>query len=269
MRTLNHSDGTTMRLAKNTAHSFAMNSAIALYNLDAVYSYIPKNACSTLRWSSAISNCLCTENGDVNWINKNNGTFAPSLEFSAKASYAFVVLRCPFRRLASAFLDKVVSGKSSARRLILGKYYRLAKPFSQHFSDTLTFSGFCSVIARRQSDTLDGHWRPQSHFLLYTHYDDYFCVEEFEKAEKKLNEIGLQIFDTRKQLKHNSSRFEPVEGDYSSTSCKELRAMQKNGIAPSYASLFDDDSRKIVDAVYKDDIDLFKEKFGTKNMLFI
>jgi hypothetical protein len=84
-------------LANNHPHQFALNYAMSIYRAAAVYSFIPKNACSTLRFSVALANG-CIGDADVNWVHENNQTFKPSVRELATADYAFVVLRDPFRR---------------------------------------------------------------------------------------------------------------------------------------------------------------------------
>jgi hypothetical protein len=59
----------------------------------AIYSSIPKNACSTLRFSVALANGCVAEGADVNRIHENNETFKPTLAELVRANYAFVVLR--------------------------------------------------------------------------------------------------------------------------------------------------------------------------------
>ena len=43
-------------LAQNVAHGFSAGYALSIYPSDSVYSSIPKNACSTMRYSRALEN---------------------------------------------------------------------------------------------------------------------------------------------------------------------------------------------------------------------
>jgi hypothetical protein len=52
--------------------------------------------------------------GQGHWIHQNNNTFTPTLADAFAASYTFVILCCPFRRLASVFLDKLVAKEPTA-----------------------------------------------------------------------------------------------------------------------------------------------------------
>ena len=92
----------------NTKHRFAQQHALNLYRKDALYSFIPKNACSTMRLSVAMANGFIKHKRDYNWIHQNNGTFSAELRDLVRCQYAFVILRDPFSRLVSAYLDKIV-----------------------------------------------------------------------------------------------------------------------------------------------------------------
>lgn len=108
------------RLEDNEAHQFAARHALKLHSrCDGVtiYTFIPKNACTTLRYSLAIANGCIQGPQDFDWIHKNNWVFSANTSELVSASRSFVVLRCPFSRLASFYLDKVVSGYPPAAQL--------------------------------------------------------------------------------------------------------------------------------------------------------
>jgi hypothetical protein len=110
MRKVNHAKENNGSVAKNKNFQWSLYHSLAIYNLDSIYTFIPKNACSTMRFSIAVQNGFLDENSDKNWIHENNNTFSTSQEFAMRCKYAFVILRCPFRRIASAYLNKVVDG---------------------------------------------------------------------------------------------------------------------------------------------------------------
>ena len=60
-----------MPLDKNNLYSFSRRFALKHYSSGAVYTYIPKNACSTMRYSLAIANGFIDQNTDPNWIHRN------------------------------------------------------------------------------------------------------------------------------------------------------------------------------------------------------
>ncbi|MEA1983003.1 MAG: sulfotransferase family 2 domain-containing protein [Campylobacterota bacterium] len=107
-RLLNFSAKNYGPLQQNAAHKFATNYALNIYNTQSLYTFIPKNGCSTMRVSLAIANGCIKNIDDFNWIHKNNQTFKAELSDLITAKYTFVILRSPYRRLASTYLDKIV-----------------------------------------------------------------------------------------------------------------------------------------------------------------
>jgi hypothetical protein len=115
-RLLRYTRGNLQVLAQNAAHQFASQHALSFYAADAVYSFIPKNACSTMRYTLALANGAISGPRHFNWIHTNNLTFRASLAELAKAKYTFVILRDPYRR--NGCLDvSCLDGLSDGARL--------------------------------------------------------------------------------------------------------------------------------------------------------
>ena len=55
-RLFRYTRGNLQALVQNAAHQFAAQHALSIYAADAIYSFIPKNACSTMRYTLAIAN---------------------------------------------------------------------------------------------------------------------------------------------------------------------------------------------------------------------
>ncbi len=77
----------TAALSGNGARQFALSHAMCIYQPTAIYSFIPKNACSTLRFSVALANGCVSGDSDVNWIHENNETFK-AWRFQAQTGYS-------------------------------------------------------------------------------------------------------------------------------------------------------------------------------------
>src|SRR5689334_7241658 len=98
-RLLRYTRDNLQTLDANAAHQFAARYALSLHNCDPVYSFIPKNACSTMRYTIALANGAIVGPADFNWIHANNPTFRASLRELATAKYTFAILRDPYLRL--------------------------------------------------------------------------------------------------------------------------------------------------------------------------
>jgi len=217
-----------------------------------------------------VDNGFIPSQSDPCWIHNNNNTFVSSNEFLSTAEYAFIVLRCPYRRLASLFLDKIVSRDHLARSLEKDLHRKLwvkyvtVKPIFRY-----SFFDFVSKVALTPRERMNHHWRPQSDFLVYENYDDWFCIEEFSTAEKTLeNKLGLKLLDVRSQIGQSTSHFNKVTGEFARTPLHEIQNMKGHGMIPTYESLYDAKVKEIVDKIYREDIELYLSHFGTSKLLF-
>jgi len=242
-------------IKNNNQYVFSLKHALSIYPIDAIYTFIPKNACSSLRYSTAIANGFIGDIGDIDWIHKNNIAFMPTQREIAIANYTFVVLRCPFTRVASCFFNQVVDGEID-------------------FKDTngsrlsISFNDFLKIIRSQERHQRNQHWRNQSDFLHYERYDEYFSLELFSKAITSLGERGFQFHDTRETLGHNNQSFERTDGSFQKVKEIEIKKMKEDGVLPNYSSMFGDEEIKLVNEIYKDDIELYKSYFGASNLLF-
>ena len=109
MRLIRNARLQNSKLSENELYTFSLNHTLSVYSIDAVYTFIPKNACSTMRYSVALQNGYVRDIEDINWIHQNTQTFVATQREIATAKYTFTMLRCPFTRVASCFLDKIVN----------------------------------------------------------------------------------------------------------------------------------------------------------------
>lgn len=257
-RQLRHAAGDiTQPLAKNAAHAVAHAHAMMVFNGNAVYSMVPKNACSTMRLSLALANGAIAHPREWRWIHKNNETFKPSLRELMAADYAFALLRCPYARLVSCFMDKIVPRSREAWNFhdVAGLESPLAR---------LTFRMFCESMARREVRDANIHWRPQTAMLVYRDYDELFCVEDMEAAAARLKRrIGLVVVDARGLVRHDSSHFKlsHERKPWANIEAWELEAMMLRGERHDPRAFYDDGLADIVEAAYADDFALYRQQF--------
>ena len=246
----------TSLLRANPQHTFAHTFAILMYDSGAVYSMIPKNGCTTLRLSIACANGVISDLADWEWIHQNNDSFRPSFKDLALASYRFTVLRCPYGRLVSCFLDKIVRRTADASQFVNAS--KSAGSLGQ-----FTFRGFCAEIAKPQVRRANMHWRPQTDFLVYSDYDDYFCFEDFSRIAPRLRaRIGMPLVDARPLARHDSSQFKTVHASHSFADVPllQLEAMLLNGFYPQPKRFYDDGLAALVADIYADDFTLYRKR---------
>jgi len=261
-RLLRHARGDIAPLARNKAHRFAADHALAVYGSGAVYSFVPKNACSTLRLSLAIANGAIAGPQDWTWIHHNNATFRADLRDLARARFTFVVLRCPHARLASVFLDKIVG-----RRPEFWTLHRLHH--DRPDPETLTFRDFVTLLETGKSLKADIHWRPQADFLVYEDYDAWIALEDFAAAVPLLTaRAGLTIADARPLTGHGTDRLDSVSGDFADTPLWQLAEMRRAGRVPNHGALYDPGLAARVAALYQADMRIYAARFGRGGLLF-
>lgn len=255
-RLLRYARHSNNALVQNAAHQFAAAHAMGIYQAAAIYSFIPKNACSTMRFSIALANGCIASEAQVHWIHNNNETFPPNLSELATARYSFVVLRDPFRRIASCFLDKFVGRRPEAWRFVEVLDHAIDL-------DHLTFREFVTTLPKFLR--VDQHWRPQVDFLVYEQYDDWFCLEDFSRVVATLDrKIGFTVRDTRHLLLHGTERHRIVASKetLADTPGHDIATMKRNGEIPAVESLFDDEIIGVIRKIYADDFAIYAEMIG-------
>lgn len=250
-------------LSQNKAHSFAAHNALVHYPSGAVYSFIPKNACSTLRYSMAIANNCITGPEDWTWIHLNNGTFAATLPELVRAPFSFTVLRCPHARLASVFLDKIVDKTPE-----LWQLYRLTRDGFD--PDALTFRHFVTLLGEKTLLTANIHWRPQQDFLVYEQYSHVFALEQFREAAPVLQDaIGFTVQDARRLTGHGTDRVEMIrEGMFADTPLVELAQMKRGGKLPAHGQLYDPALARRVADLYTGDMTIYAAHLDAQLLSF-
>lgn len=263
-RRLRYSYAQTSPLAGNLIHRFANNHALVHYESGAVYSFIPKNGCSALRLSLAIANGCIHDSSQHAWIHQNNNTFVATLADLIQAPYTFVIIRCPFARLASVYLDKIVGHTVEAWALL--DLLDRDRPLN-----SLTFDAFIRLIQRPEILNGNIHWRPQVDFLVYEEYDDYFNLLEMNSVSLKIKEkCGLILHDARPLTRHGSDQF-IVSDEFESPHLiapVDLLLAKTRGQLPSPQTLFTEELINIVRTVYSRDIALFVQLFGEQALMF-
>ena len=262
-RTFRFSATTNRPLSANHQHMFAVQHALSIYRSNSIYSYIPKNACSTLRLSLAMDNGCIKDPSEFNWIHQNNQTFVADLRGLVSANYAFTILRCPFSRLASAYLEKFGSFTNDAWNFQALTEHRLQ-------TDQVSFEVFVKELQNPEILHGNVHWKPQIHFLVYDAYDDVFAMEDFKSAAKRIrSKTGMEVVDARGLTNHGVSRFQQEHHIPSPERLTpfEIKQLNAKGLSPAPATLYTDELVAIVKSIYRNDLELYRGHFGSQNLL--
>jgi Sulfotransferase family len=263
-RLLNHASASYSALAQNQAHQFAARHTLVHFPSGAVCTFIPKNACSSLRLSLAVANGFIAGSEDHNWIHNNNQTYTASLRDMQQAPYTFVVLRCPYARLASVYLDKIVGHTVEAWQLmeLLERDREL---------NAITFEVFVNLMLRPAIRNGNNHWRPQSDFLVYADYDDWFNMATMPAVIPVLKQrCGLEWLDARPLTRHGLDQVKSildVSHPHRMTPVELLHA-RAAGTAPAVGAMYTPELQQIVAKAFARDIELFAKRCGADQLMF-
>lgn len=256
-----------LALNNNPAHKFSLSYLLPLYGSQSCVTFIPKNACSSLRYSVAVANGLITQNDDAAWIHKNNHTYSLTTKEAAIAKYTFVILRCPYSRIYSAFIDKYVG--------LMGPAWKFSRKFLEaHRHRTIyetNFSQFIEILAKADPRSFDQHIRPQIDFLVYEKYDSFFAFENMAETISNMeNTAGFTFYDTRKYLYHDVSSLQitsDYKGNASKLSILELLLLKQSGKRPAIEDMLDDCVVQNIKKIYSRDIELYKNVIGDSKLI--
>ena len=260
---LRYASASSKGLGQNPKHNFSTKHALVAYRTGAVFTFIPKNGCTTLRYSLARANGVIRGPEEFVWIHENNSTFSANLSELVRADVSVVILRCPFKRLASAFLDKFVN------------YDRNAWDFRRSMGDVidlpdLTFRKFVKGLSEQPGLLRsDIHWRPQIDFLVYENYTHWIGLSKLSQSTDQIAaETGVHFEDTRHLMRHHLGHKTTVDGQYVDAPLRDLHTLMLEGKAPSYSGMYDNALRDLVGKMYKEDLGLLRDKCNAEPILF-
>lgn len=166
-------------------------------NLKLIYLAIPKNANSFFRavffmHSENATGFRPLEETAVEYLRRTPAARLriPSVRaLDDPGCTKMMILRNPFNRLVSAYLDKFVKTAANppetARHYIRGASKKLAKVITPA---TFTFADFLRYTATLDDKQLDTHWVPQVRFLAGHTFDFYGDVENIAPTYNFLRE---------------------------------------------------------------------------------
>ena len=253
---LNKTSNCPENLSNNKEHNYAKQFTLVHINTNSICTWIPKNGCSALRYSIALANGAIENIDDIAWIHSNNQTFSADNKELLQNQYSFVVLRNPFKRILSFFLDKCCHSTSQAKN---DKSYQHAQEIFS-INESTTFESFVDNIWQYPSlIKKDNHTTPQCDFLIFKQYDDYFQFENFQSLEKTLQEkINLEIKDTRDYNSIYTSKDSVRTQSINEKTCvHEIEKLLRDSKRPIEENMYTDQMVARISALYISDIILY------------
>ncbi|WP_250398772.1 sulfotransferase family 2 domain-containing protein [Synechococcus sp. MU1648] len=238
--TFSKSFNNPISIEKNEDHEFSRRHTLVHLKSNSICTWIPKNSCSTLRFSIAKANGAISGIEDINWIHKNNSSFAASNKELLIADYTFVVLRNPFKRLLSFYCDKLCnSGKDDN-----DKSYEVTQSIMGTNNKT-TFADFVEILWHNPNlKKANEHIQDQCDFLIYKNYHDYLPLEQYKKTASTIQErVGLTLEDVR-----------PFNSIHTSYGCKDSIELSYKTPGELIGSAMAESQKPIAENMYNPDL---------------
>ena len=218
------------------------------------YTYIPKNACTSLKRTfgraqdrSGTDTQSAHEVTALWWLTR--------LARYPAVDERIVVIRDPFDRVLSGYLNRFLMREDRAvGHAMKTGLARLVGPDAT--PDDVTFADFVEYVARTPNRSLNEHWRPQSDFLIGS-YTRVIRFEHLAEDTTFLAKRGLVVDEARG---HDTSRIRrdlgPGWGQQKSRRLRRLR--KREGVLPIRDNMYDDRLNAMIAERYAEDVDLFQ-----------
>lgn len=247
--------GTKISIDANESHEFARKFSLIHLQSNSICTWIPKNSCSSLRYSIAVANGAILSLNDISWIHQNNKSFCASNKELLSAQYSFVFLRNPFKRLLSFYLDKICHNHNTEDDQSCTLAHNIFNA-----GDLTSFEDFVNIISKNPwLIKEDIHTKKQCDFLVYTQYTDYFCLENYAESASTLKKrIGLELIDTRDQNSIFTTKDMKMSNKFTPhLSAAQIRTLLQDKIKPIPENMFTLDMASKVANLYFADILLY------------
>ncbi|MBR8827310.1 MAG: tetratricopeptide repeat protein [Gomphosphaeria aponina SAG 52.96 = DSM 107014] len=242
-----------------------------------VYCPIAKNACTLFKrmmldisgeqGKYEESNCNLHQYVSENFnILKDTGWGLSDFFGSGKQEYfKFIILRNPFSRIVSAYLNKVAKNPRNYEKFVLPVIKDVYKALGEEMDlkKSITFSQFVDYLNRTEDCYLDKHWRPQ-HICFGEGIIKFDYVGQFEKLDEVIEKIEKKI---GRKLTQEVSKNRTKYGNYSKDEKfhdkypHELREL--DGL-PRAENFYTPELEEIVRKRYAEDIKIYEREFNVK-----
>jgi len=171
----------------------------------------------------------------------------------------FSVVREPFERLVSAYLEKFVYNREHPRNLLHTRQITAEVQGSDEIDlqKGISFDDFIGFILRQDSWDLDPHWRPQYLYMRgVPHLDRIFRIEDLGNIESYL----LEKRNLRVKLAHRNRISKSSELLAAASSCTAEQLDEAGAISPD--SFLSSPHAQAIREYFREDFDLYEAATG-------
>jgi SAM-dependent methyltransferase len=265
--------GGDLKGANETYQQMLLRRYVVNQKYKIIYCPIPKNACTLFRTimvkHSDAGEKYEKSQHDIHKYLVQNDTgvkLNDFLELKKSEYFKFVVLRNPFDRLVSAYLDKIAKRHKLApfvRDVVESVYNSLDQ--EPDYRRSITFSQFVHYLVKTEDYSLNEHWRPQ-HTFLGEGMIEFDLIGQFEKLDLVIesleNKFGFpletqvsnHITNYDNDDRHNLERFNDAYP-------KQLRSLEA---FPKACQFYTPELEQLIRDRYTKDFEIYERQFETK-----
>ena len=185
-----------------------------------------------------------------------------------KNYFKFSIVRNPWTRIISAYLDKFVIKPHIRKSFFLPRNIKevieasyKSKGLEPDYKKSISFRQFVEYVSTTDDKYLDGHWKPQHLYLGDTEFDFIARFEsltkDFEYIKKKLNISKISLPHTNKSASINRVSYVDQRENirnYADYLPNDLINMDK---LPDYQAFYAPDLQAMIAQRYSKDIETF------------
>lgn len=183
------------------AHRNISEFALFYDSLNVSYSYIPKNACTSLKLSLGVHDGTMDASASPHGLERAYITHSYAPHMRARR---FIVFREPFGRIVSAYLDKITRPVEDFAWSVCADILRNQRGVrAEHVAEyiqsgeTPSFAEFVRYLSVRSDEQLNEHWRSQCAFYTFDWYDGVFPLEALDDEWKKSKFSDVPLVTSR------------------------------------------------------------------------
>lgn len=255
--------------AVTTAKLWTERNYLINHQYKIIYCPIPKNACTLLKMailehSHELAKYEQSDRHIHGYIKANYAEVKlTNFAYLERPDYfKFVILRDPFKRLVSAYLNKFVKPRkpSPIVKDVIKEVYEYSGKEAD-YEKSITFTEFVNYLARTEDYNLNSHWRPQHTFLgqdLFK-FDLIGQLENLEAAIKIIEErTGLKI-KNEKTKNMTNYRVATNNEKFHEQSPQELRLLK---VFPTATQFYTPELKQLVAIKYAEDLKIYEREFA-------
>ncbi|WP_040896333.1 sulfotransferase family protein [Xenococcus sp. PCC 7305] len=235
-----------------------------------VYCPIPKNACSLIKTTivehSHDRDRYKKSNQDIHsytYINDKGVSLNDISYLNNPEYFKFVVLRNPFNRLVSAYIEKIARRKNPVLFVkdVIKDVYKFSG-LEPDIEKSITFSQFIHYLARTEDIYLNQHWRPQYTFLGEGLFKFDF-IGQFEKLDSVISclEQKFHLNIETSTTKHITDYC--VFDDHETFHDKYPAYLRSLDGFPKAHHFYTSELEELVRKKYAEDIRIYEKEFNT------